>query len=305
MTPVAHLRCGDDLRARLPAAGWAGEYLAISDPVCVGPVGEGEAMAYLGARARFVARHAGVDAAEARRRLGAEYAALDGLARFGRVILWFEHDLWDQAVLIRVLSLLANRAPLAGKLFRMPADGRRPFAHLPDSELAALEPLPLSPLEIELGAEAWEAFAAPDPTALDRLSRRALALPHLAAAMRRHLQDLPWRTDGLALTERQMLRAVADGAAGLEEALAAQHAADAVFPVTDLILRDIHRRLSDGPRRLLAPDAPWRLTERGAAVLAGAERHRPPPRFQGGVAVGPDAPWQWDPRAAGVLSRSA
>jgi hypothetical protein len=34
--------------------------------------------------------------------------ALNGLARFERVLLWFEHDLWDQAALIRVLSLLVE-----------------------------------------------------------------------------------------------------------------------------------------------------------------------------------------------------
>jgi hypothetical protein len=114
------------------------------------------------------------------------------------------------------------------------------------------------PLQAELGAEAWEAFAAPDPTALDGLSRRALALPHLAAAMRRHLQDLPWRTDGLALSERQLLRAVAGGAGDVPAAMAAQHAADSVFPHTDLIVAELHRRLSDGPRRLLTVAAPWR-----------------------------------------------
>lgn len=302
---TAHLRCGDDLRDRLPASGWEGTYLAFADPVCVGPVGEGELMAYLGQRARFVALHAGIDAGQARLRLGAEYAALNGLAKFDRVLLWFEHDLWDQAALIRVLSILAGREALSGKLFLMPADAKRPFVALSDAELVALEPVPLTPLQAELGAEAWEAFAAPDPTALDRLSRRALALPHLAAAMRRHLQDLPWRGDGLALSERQVLRAVADGAGDLAAVLAAQHAADPVFPHTDLIAAELHRRLSDGPRRLLTPDRSWRLTERGAAVLAGTERHRPAPRFQAGVAVGPDPAWMWDPRAAGVHAPSA
>lgn len=302
---TAHLRCGDDLRDRLPAAGWEGEYLSISDPVCVGPVSDGDLMAYLGERARFVARHARVDAGEARLRLGREYAALSGLQRFDRVLLWFEHDLWDQAVLIRVLSLLAGRAPLEGRLLLMPADGRRAFVHLPPEELALLEPAPLTLRQIETGAEAWAAFAAPDPTGLDRLTRRALALPHLAAAMRRHLQDLPWRSDGLALTERQVLQAVAAGASDPGAVFAAQQAADPVFPATDLILRDVHHRLSQGPRRLVTPETPWRLTPQGEAVLAGQARHRPAPRLHAGVTIRPDAPWMWDPRAAGVHQVSA
>ncbi len=301
MTSIAHIRCGDDLRDLLPAAGHDGAYLPIADPVCVGAVSDDELMAYLGLRARVIALHAGVAVQEARLRLGQEYMALNALAPFDRVVLWFEHDLWDQACLIRVLSLLANRAPLAGRLFLMPADGKRPFASVPAAELAALQPTPISPLQLEAGAEAWAAFTNPDPTALDRLTRRPCPLPHLAAAMRRHLQDLPWRADGLALTERLLLRAVADGAAEVAAVQRAMQVADPVFHVTDLIVQEVAQRLATGPQRLISRAAPWRLTERGAAVLAGEARHRPPPRFQAGVMVGPDPAWWWDPRAAGVF----
>lgn len=301
MTTTAHIRCGDDLRDLLPRAGHDGVYLPISDPVCVGAVSDDELMAYLGLRARVIALHAGVDAQAARLRLGQEYMALNALARFDRVLLWFEHDLWDQACLIRVLSLLAGRAPLQGRLFLMPADGRRPFADWPAGELAALQPVPLGPLELEAGAEAWAAFASPDPAALDRMTRRALPLPHLAAAMRRHLQDLPWRADGLALTERLLLRAVADGAADAEAVQRRMQVADPVFHLTELIVREVAQRLAAGPNRLISRAAPWTLTERGAAVLAGEVPHRPGPRFQAGVMVGPDPAWWWDPRAAGVF----
>ncbi|MGG5822991.1 DUF1835 domain-containing protein [Falsiroseomonas sp. HW251] len=300
---TAHLRCGDDLREKLPAAGWQGEYLAFADPVCQGPVGADGLMAYLGIRARFVAAHYRADLQEVRLRLGAEYMALNGLDRFERVILWFEHDLWDQAALIRVLSLLAGRRGLDGRLFLVPADGRRGFAELPRDELAALEPAALTLRQAEAGAEAWDAFADDDPRALDALWRRASALPHLAQALRRHLQDLPWTTDGLSLTERNLLRAVAAGAAGAAAALAAMTAADPVFPPTDLIVLDHRARLSEGPKRLLERGDAWRLTPRGVAVLAGEERHVPSPHFQAGVTVGPKAPWRWDPRFGGVIAR--
>jgi hypothetical protein len=299
---TSHLRCGDDLRDRLPAAGWEGDYLAFADPVCQGPVGVEGLMAYLGVRARFVAGHYGADLQQVRLRLGAEYAALTALQRFDRVLLWFEHDLWDQAALIRVLSLLAERRALDGRLFLMPADGRRSFPDLADADLAVLEPAPLTRAQLEAGAEAWEAFAADDPTALDALWRRPSALPFLAPALRRHLQDLPWTTDGLSLTERLLLRAVAEGARDLGAAWQAMRAADPVLHVTDLMAQDHKARLSDGPRRLIARDDPWRLTDRGAAVLAGTQRHTPTPRFQAGVTVGPRAPWRWDPQADRVVA---
>jgi hypothetical protein len=260
-------------------------------------------MAYLGRRARFVAARYGAALQEARLRLGAEYAALNGLARFDRVLLWFEHDLWDQAALIRVLSLLAERRMLEGRLFLMPADGRRSFPELADAELAALAPAPVTRTQVEACAEAWAAFAAADPRTLDVLWRRALPLPHLAPALRRHLQDLPWTTDGLSLTERLLLRALAAGAGDPSGVLAAMRAADPVFHLTDLMLHDHVMRLAEGPRRLIEPRPPWRLSARGLAVLAGETRHVPVPRFQGGVTVGPHAPWRWDPRFGGVVDR--
>ena len=297
---TAHIRCGDDLREKLPASGWDGDYLAFADPVCQGPVEAEGLMGYLGRRARFIAAHYGAELQAVRLRLGAEYTALNALERFDRALLWFEHDLWDQAALIRVLSLLAERRGLEGRLFLMPADGRRSFPELSREELGALEPVPLSRAQLETGAEAWAAFAAPDPRTLDALWRRALGLPHLASAMRRHLQDLPWTTDGLSLTERQLLQAIAGGAQDLGAALRAM-LADPVFQVTDLILLDHHARLSEGQRRAIGRGQPWRLSPQGEAVLRGDAKHVPTARFQGGVTVGPHAPWRWNPRFGGVV----
>jgi hypothetical protein len=297
---TAHLRCGDDLREKLPAAGWEGIYLPFSDPVCVGPVSDTDLLPYLGQRARVVALHAGVDAQEARLKLGQDYAGVLALARYRRGLLWFEHDLWDQAALIRVLALLARHNTPADHLFLMPADGRTPFALLPEAALAALEPAPLTRLQLEAGAAAWAAFCAPDPTLLDALTRRATPLPHATPALRRHLMDLPWSTDGLALTERQVLRAIGEGAGDLTTLFASMQKVDPVFHMTDLILAEVVKRLMEGPNRLIARTTPWQLSERGAAVLAGTTRHRTPPRFQGGVMLRPEPGWMWDPRAAGV-----
>jgi hypothetical protein len=202
-----------------------------------------------------------------------------------------------------VLSLLAEqREQLRGRLFLLPADGRRSFPEFEDAELAALVPAPLSDVQLALGAEAWRAFAAEEPTALDALSRRDdLALPFLAPALRRHLMDLPWTTDGLALTERLVLQAVRDGAGDAGAVLRALRAADSVFHVTDLIVADLLRRLSEGARRLLTRASPLALTARGTAVLNGTVRHMPAVRFLGGIAVGPGPAWRWDPVEGGVV----
>lgn len=300
-----HLRCGDDLREPLARAGIAGGYLCFSDPVCQGPArDDGDLLAWLGLRARFVAQHAGIDVTDARLRLGREYAALQALHRYQAVHLWFEHDLWDQAALIRVLSLLAEKRLLRDRLWLMPADGVRSFPEWDDAALAALVPVPLTALQVQQAAEAWAGFAAADPRALDALTRRPLALPFLAVAMRRHLRDLPWTSDGLGETERLLLRAVEAGATEEAGLLVAMRTADPVFHVTDLIVRDVVQRLRTGPHRPLLVGAPLRLSPRGEALLAGAARHRPIPRAHAGIAILPDPPWLWDPETGGVVAGS-
>jgi hypothetical protein len=303
VTPRLHLRCGDDLRGPLQDAGIAGEYACFADPVCLGPAQDDcDLTAWLGMRARYVALHSGQDVAAVRLRLGREYAALNRLHRREAVWLWFEHDVWDQIALIRILSLLAEKRLLRGRLLLVPADGRRCFAELSATELAALRPVPLSDLQIEQAAEAWACFAAPDPSGLDAFSRRELALPFLAAALRRHLRDLPWTTDGLGETERRVLRAIAAGAADEVAVHQAIRPADQLLHATDLMVREVIGRLRHGPRRLVMRQPPLRPTPRGAAVLAGTARHRPPPRFHAGVTILPDPPWLWDAAQAAVVA---
>ena len=144
MPPPLHLRCGDDLRERLPRAGVPGGYLCFADPVCQGPArDDGDLAGWLARRARFVSAHAGVEEAEARRRLEREYGALRDLGRHAAAVwLWFEHDLSDQIALIRVLSLLAGRSGPGGGLWLVPADGARCFPELTDAELAELRHRP-------------------------------------------------------------------------------------------------------------------------------------------------------------------
>ncbi|WP_376097946.1 hypothetical protein ACE7GA_07695 [Roseomonas sp. CCTCC AB2023176] len=268
---TASIRCGDDLRSRIP-----GDYLCIADPVCQGPVHDEPIPAYVSTRAGFVAAHYAHDVGAVRARLGTEYAALRGLTRYARVLLWFEGDLWDQAVLLRVLSLLADLPALAGRLFLMPSDGLRPFAHLPQDERDALDPEPLPWSAVEAGAEAWRAFTASDPTPLDALSRRSLPFPHMARALRRHLQDLPWTSDGLALTERLVLRAVSEGARSEAALVERLGLSDPAFHLTDLILRDVLARLRGGTGRLITRDPPHALTPRGKPCCPARNGTSPP-----------------------------
>ena len=84
----------------------------------------------------------------------------------------------------------------------------------------------------ELFAAAQSGDAAPFPRGSRRPGRRSglripkdiesvkpAALPFLAAALRRHLEEFPWTTDGLSRTERRILQALERGPLPLAELL--------------------------------------------------------------------------------------
>ena len=89
----------------------------------------------------------------------------------------------------------------------------RGLGELAPTELEALWParVPLTADIAKLAARAWDAVCAPDPTQLAALlDADTTALPLLAPAMGRWLEELPDTTSGLALSERRVLDALAD-----------------------------------------------------------------------------------------------
>jgi hypothetical protein len=217
------------------------------------------------------------------------------------VVLWFEHDLYDQLQLLQALTL-AGDSPL--ELIQAEAD----LGPLAPAELEALWPRrgPVTLHTRGLAREGWDAVRAPEPTAVAALLERdTSALPHLGTALRRLLEELPDARAGLSRTERQLLEPLLDGprrpaelylasqareeAAFLGDAWAWKRLAELVPLVEEL---PAPPPLGD-PREFLS--AQVTLTPLGRDVLAGkADRFEVAPfdRWLGGVLV--DGAWRWD-----------
>jgi hypothetical protein len=323
---MLHLRCGDDIRDKL-AAVLPGRFLRWADPLCQGPVPAGlDDEAFRACRAAYIAAACGLPRDAVAADLAAQDAGLEAARGEAEIVLWFEHDLFDQAVLICLLDRLARRPP-RGRLTMVTID-RYPgiarfigLGNLGAPELAGLFPQrrPVGPEALALARCAWAAFTAPEPTALaDLVARDTTALPFLAAALKRHLAELPGADDGLAASERLSLRALADGAGTVNEVFIAVQRAEAAPWLGDLMHWAILRRLSAGPAPLLRPvaDAGWpaggadpsalplALTPLGRAVLQGgadAVAQHGIDRWVGGILLRPGRPiWRWD-AAAGRL----
>jgi hypothetical protein len=113
--PTLHIRCGSDIRESLRQAGFAGDFLEYSDPICQGPVPGTPDL--LQRRARYLARSCGsiMGFTEAQSLAGLEAAErrLNEAHTYPRVVLWFEHDSYDQLLLARCLAHFAEGPPPA------------------------------------------------------------------------------------------------------------------------------------------------------------------------------------------------
>ncbi|HLM48984.1 MAG TPA: hypothetical protein VK279_00440, partial [Solirubrobacteraceae bacterium] len=221
-------------------------------------------------------------------------AAADGEV----VVLWFEHDLYDQLQLLQALDALAGARAAPGRVRAV-----LPGTFLTAADAASAVAAPVTADQLALARRAWAAFRAPDPAALAALAASATApLPDLAPALRRALEDLPGCRDGLARTERQVLEACASGARDFEALFAALTALEEAAFLGDTALELWLVRLREGPAPLL--DAGLAPTEVGHAVLEGRADHAAlngVERWVGGVRLSGRAPaWRWDREAAAL-----
>jgi hypothetical protein len=329
---LLHVTNGESAGNTLRRTSLGGAVLPWNDVLHEGPVPAVARSELLGLRAEFLSecgwgsRNAIRSALERRDR---QY--LDALRDGVQVVLWFEHDLFDQLQLIDSLALAAEvgahpEAIVVGSFPGKP--GFRGLGELGPDELERLWPERRVTTDDELAAasQTWGAFRAPEPVALAEHVTEVLA-PRpsdlLASALNRLLEELPAPGDGLSRTERGVLEAIAAGAATPAAAFqAAQDREQAPFLGDAWFYRSLSG-LGRGPARLLETEAgrpvpaappltdpgvyvriPLRLTDRGVAVLDGdADRVDlfGADRWLGGTQVTPENLWRWDTVARRLL----
>ena len=258
---MLHITNGDHAAALLRASGVTGEVLPWRDVLHEGPVPAGLALAELSeVRARFLA-DSGLadDYAEVLEDFRQRDATLGRFADHAEVTLWFEHDLYDQLQLLQLLDWFAGQEQAATRLSLIcigSFPGKPDFGGLGEltaAELASLFPSrhAVSTEELHLAQAAWQAFRAPDPTALAALlNGDTAALPYLRAALLRHLEEFPSVEYGLSRTERELLEVLASGSETPQTIFAAWRAKEETSFMGDTPLWTHLRQLGTGPHPL-------------------------------------------------------
>jgi hypothetical protein len=321
-----HVTNGDSTVPELRATGLAQHIVCWRDALHDGPVPDVPDDELRRIRARFFV---GENAAD----LGTteEFAERDRLLeshRDGDYVLWFEADLYDQLQLIQIFAKLhelkvpPSRITLIcigeypgiahfGGLGELKADQLR--------RLPAMAAMPLTTTALEHATCAWRLFRAPDPSGLGQIVAKPMPeLRFVAEAFDRLSREYPSTRDGLSLTERRILAAVAAGAPTAEAAFFRVGARETRPFLGDTWCFDAMTRLAQAPNPLLEaeptanpvePRSRLRLTDIGRRVLDGHEDHialNGIDRWIGGVHLhGQELPWRWNEGTETITTHTA
>jgi hypothetical protein len=320
MGAMLHITNGESVIHSFGASSITGSYLSWMDVLHDGPVPYTSTLEALSdLRAHALQKFGWGTYDEIRSAFAARDRTLLDFHRYGEVVLWFEHDLFDQLQLLQLLDWFSAEDLAHGRLSLIQINGYpgiHPFhglGQLTGDQLAELFPTrkTVTAQQFALARELWHAFRAPDPAALVELTYRDFPdLPFVRAALRRFLEEYPSATDGLSRSQRQILRAAASGNRRKHEIYKASQALEKC-PWGDASVAWRMDALASGPSPALDRTGDqYSINEHGRKLLEGrADWIRSRGRIDtwlGGVNLtGTNSRWRWDPVDKTVIDHLA
>jgi RNA polymerase sigma factor (sigma-70 family) len=325
-----HVLNGDSVRMTLERSDVPGAFAVYADVLHEGPVPrEVGTNATREIRSRYVSARGYLPYADAMRFGETWDARLEAYADYDEVVLWFEHDLFDQLLLLRHLAWFAEQTLGRTALSLIcigEFPGFEPFHGLgqlnPDQLTSLLGTRePVSADQIALGVRGWEAFTSGDPTALDAFMHESdtRGLPFLAGALRRFLEEYPAVKTGLPRTERHILELLLDGPMSPGRIFVAEQRNEERVYMGDTTFWLRITDLASGAHPLVSldvepmedrvfPRGTVSITDVGRDVLAGRAdwvQLNGFDRWLGGVHLeslpGGDVPWRYDSHIARLV----
>jgi hypothetical protein len=254
--PPLHVANGHCTTRLIEAAGLPGRTSIWADALHDGPVPDVSDEELVRIRAAFIADGLDVSAEEVEADLKQWRDVVDDDDGYDELVLWFEHDLFDQLNLIQLLTRIGRDRPIRKPVSLISIDRYPGHPHfkglgeLTPADIAALYDTrqPVTPQQFRLAARAWDAFRPGRRAALDALlADNTSALPFLAPALRRHLDEAgsepgglhpnaqsPRVGDpGLTRSERRLIEQLAAGPLDIHTAFAGMHAGETAYYITD------------------------------------------------------------------------
>jgi hypothetical protein len=307
---MLHITNGDSVTGTFRQVRFPGTYLAWRDSLHDGPVPQTATLNELSdVRAQTLAGFGWGDPEKMRADFASRDRTLQDFRKHQDVVLWFEHDLYDQLQLIQLLDWFEQQDLEGINLDLVQIDsypGVRPFyglGQLSGPQLARLFPMRkrVTHTQRSIATEAWRAFRAEDPTDLAAIAQQKFdEMPFLAAALVRFLEEYPGTSDGLSRTERQILQAVAAGKRKKADIyVESRKQEDVPWGDSSVYLRLAWLTAGPNPALVEAPKNEFMITAVGSQLLSGKadwiKLQGGIDRWLGGVHLaGENAKWRWD-----------
>lgn len=321
MQKILNITNGDCAVNIMKQAKLEGEFLPWRDVLHEGPVPAGLSLDELSlVRAKYISQQGWGEIKD----ITADFQQRDDIIKshhqFQKVILWFEHDLYDQLQLIQLLDWFKDKLANTTRLSIICVD--QYLGTLTPSEMKSLmqHEQTVTDEQFALAAKAWAAFRSNTPenwAAL--LSTNTTALPFLNGTITRMLEEYPSCTNGLSRTAQQALNIIAEGETKPGKVFAKsieqeerQFMGDASFwhilnellvSSPPLIKLPENKTLSLPPN----PDQTLSITAEGQQVLAG-EKHwlevHDIDKWIGGVHLTNKSTWCWDVKNRNIRIRN-
>lgn len=240
---VLHVANGHCTTKLIEEAGLPGRTQIWADPLHDGPVPDVADDELVLVRAAFLASPPAVTPEKVAADLRRWRADVDDRASYDELVLWFEHDLFDQLNLIQVLERVGRDrrpTPLVSlvSIDRFPGHPHfKGFGELLPSDIATLFPMRqrVTPEQFAVAARAWDAFRGTDAGRIAAFlaDEGTSALPFLSAALERFLEELPSGRDALTRSERRLLAQLSRGPLDIRRAWQGMHEDEDVYYITD------------------------------------------------------------------------
>ncbi len=244
-------------------------------------------------RAHFFEKKLAIPAALFIRNCEVQNRYLDEIPKDKEIVLWFEHDRYDQTMLMYLLNKLSKKQCMNLSMVTINEyEGVEPFYGLGQlssqqlKELYNLKKQPISDEQIKEAITGWRAYTSRNPTEIEKwMASSNQKLPFLKQALQSHLSYFPSIHTGLNEVETLVVDYLDKNTCLFEKLFQSINQKRNNDGISDLYFAAILNEMMNGSYPLLECDYPLpnyhnpepksklRLTSKGLDVLYGQKNH--------------------------------
>lgn len=298
---VLNITNGDAVIEIMEKANIIGDFLPWRDFLHEGPVPQNFTLSQLSKiRAHFIHEQGFGELSDIYLNFQRRDATLADYRSYDKIILWFEHDLYDQLQLIQILAWFAEQTLLETPLLSMICTNNY-LGECSEQQILTLSLYEeaITPKHLTLAQKAWSAFCEPTPVSwFNLLQEETKLLPFLNAAIKRMLEEYPNKNNGLSRSAHEALLVISKGKEKPYEIFTAYQEQEERKFMGDVIFWKILDDFKEH-KLILSKENGKKLTitPLGQKILRGEKNRlsiKPLNRWIGGVNLNSDNLWCWD-----------